>query len=107
MAASQADESAWFCTRFEQRGDAVFQRGRHCRGTYLRVHMPLGGVYSPQPVPLLYLHDFALCLPEFYEQHLTRLVGGGHGVFFPDFQRSLDPDTRSDAAMPPRQPQAA
>lgn len=66
-----------------------------------------GGVPSPAPAPVIYLHGFALCLSEVYEQNLIRLVDEGCVVFLPDFQRNRYHDTRHDAAVPPRQPRAA
>jgi hypothetical protein len=86
-------------------GYAVYQRGSHADGTYIRVYVP-EAARSPRPEPLrtiTYLHGFALCMPSFYEAHLIELVRQGHVVFFPDFQRSLYPDPPPDAPPAVRQ----
>ncbi|WP_156796619.1 hypothetical protein [Cyanobium sp. PCC 7001] len=86
-------------------GYAVYQRGSHADGTYIRVYVP-EQARSPRPEPLraiTYLHGFALCMPSFYEAHLVELVRQGNLVFFPDFQRSLYPDTPPGAPAAVRQ----
>lgn len=86
-------------------GYAVYQRGSHADGTYIRVYVP-EQARSLRAEPLrtiTYLHGFALCMPSFYEAHLIALVRQGHVVFFPDFQRSLYPDTPPGAPAAVRQ----
>lgn len=99
--ASQAWQVAHHPAEGSHPAYAVYQRGSHAEGTFIRVYVP-ELARSPGPEPLrtiTYLHGFALCMPSFYEAHLIELVRRGHLVFFPDFQRSLYPDT--PPAAPP------
>lgn len=86
-------------------GYAVYQRGSHAEGTFIRVYVPeLARSARAEPLrTVTYLHGFALCMPRFYEAHLIDLVRRGHLVFFPDFQRSLYPDTPPGAPPAVRQ----
>jgi acetyl esterase/lipase len=72
----------------------VYQAGSHVRGTFIRVVVPAGLGQGELPIAsVLYLHGFALCMPEFYEAHVLELVRLGYVVFFPDYQRSRYPDS--------------
>lgn len=86
-------------------GYAMYQRGSHAEGTFIRVYVPeLARSARAEPLrTVTYLHGFALCMPRFYEAHLIDLVRRGHLVFFPDFQRSLYPDTPPGAPPAVRQ----
>ena len=56
----------WQETLDEKAGCRIFQRGRHCEGTFVRVYVPdqVDGSCPPPPV-IVYLHGFALCVPAF------------------------------------------
>lgn len=70
-------------------GYRIHQSGNHQCGTYIRVYVPDSATQPGAPLKsILYLHGFALCIPEFYELHMIQLVKEGYIVFFPDFQPS-------------------
>ena len=84
-----ASDGAWEETTVDQAGCAIFQRGRHRDGTFIRVYVPKQAEDPNQPLrAILYLHGFALCPPTFYEVHLRELAGQGWIVIYPDFQCS-------------------
>lgn len=73
----------------QRKGYRIYQSGNHPCGTYMRVYVPDSATQPGTPLKsVLYLHGFALCIPEFYELHMIRLVKEGYIVFFPDFQPS-------------------
>ncbi|PZD70287.1 hypothetical protein C1752_14374 [Acaryochloris thomasi RCC1774] len=90
----------------EQRaGYRIHQSGDHVSGTYMRVYVPDTATKPGNPLKsIVYLHGFALCIPDFYEEHMLQLVKEGYIIFFPDFQPSFyrtvlpsaSPQTRED-----------
>jgi hypothetical protein len=83
-------QDAWQQRVDPELGATIYQRGKHYRGDYVRVYVPLAAEDPATPLRvLIYLHGFALCLPSFYEAHLRYLVQQGWIVIFPDFQRSF------------------
>ncbi|MFK8185583.1 MAG: hypothetical protein AB8B99_19575 [Phormidesmis sp.] len=100
-ASSPSSSQQWHCEYCEAEDYYIYQSGSHREGTFIRVYVP-GSLSKPEatnsniPTPelksILYLHGFALCMPEFYEDHLVKLVTEGYIVFFPDFQRSFYPN---------------
>ena len=91
----------WKCFEFEgykiyareERYYTIYQTGSHQDGDYLRVYVPKIPYNENGKLKVItYLHGFALCIPEFYEEHLTQLANLGYYVFFPDYQKSNYPD---------------
>ncbi len=91
----------WKCFEFsgyqiyarEEQYYTIYQTGSHQDGDYLRVYVPKNPYQEKGKLKVItYLHGFALCLPEFYEQHLSQLATLGYYVFFPDYQKSNYPD---------------
>ena len=76
----------------------IYQTGSHRDGDFVRLYAPKNPYQEDGKFKVItYLHGFSLCLPQFYEKHLKRLVEEGYYVFFPDFQKSDYPDfTKSD-----------
>lgn len=76
-------------------GYTVYQSGSHIRGNYIQVFVPHKPCFDTEGKRklIVYLHGFALCLPQFYEAHLEELAKKGYYVFFPDFQKSDYPDS--------------
>lgn len=86
----------WQAIWDEAAGCRILQRGRHCDGTFVRLYVPKQAEDASQtPRVILYLHGFALCLPDFYDAHMRELASQGWIVIFPDFQRS----TYKEAAL--------
>ncbi|MFN6339231.1 MAG: hypothetical protein ACK41W_10995 [Cyanobacteriota bacterium] len=87
----------------EQDGCTIFQRGRHHDGTFIRVYVPKRAKDPAHPPRvILYLHGFALCLPDFYQDHLRELARQGWIVIFPDFQRGTYREEPLPGAVGPR-----
>ena len=70
----------------------IYWSGSHREGDFVQA-------YAPDPMPqtdkakiIVYLHGFALSLPQFYNDHIETLVRAGYYVIFPDFQQSTYPD---------------
>ncbi|MDJ0601576.1 MAG: hypothetical protein QNJ37_22365 [Crocosphaera sp.] len=91
----------WQCFEFsgykiyskEEQYYTIYQTGSHQDGDYLRVYVPKNPYNEKGKLKVItYLHGFALCLPEFYEEHLSQLATLGYYVFFPDYQKSNYPD---------------
>lgn len=83
----------WKCIQKE--GYKICQSGSHHLGDFIRVFVPESPCRSKEGKikVILYLHGFALCMPDFYEQHLKVLAQQqGYYVFFPDFQKSEYPN---------------
>ncbi len=84
-------------------GYRIHQSGKHINGTFMRVYVPDAAIQSngQRLKAIMYLHGFALCMPSFYEKHLETLAKEqGYVVFFPDFQRSLYPNTQPEESDP-------
>ncbi|MGK7880715.1 MAG: hypothetical protein AB4060_11530 [Crocosphaera sp.] len=93
----------WKCFEFEgyqiyareEKDYTVYQTGSHRDGDYLRVYVPKIPYNENGKLKVItYLHGFALCIPEFYEEHLSHLANLGYYVFFPDYQKSNYPDKK-------------
>ncbi|MEL4894232.1 hypothetical protein [Crocosphaera sp. Alani8] len=98
---SSPPKQDWKCFEFsgyqiyarEERYYTIYQTGSHQNGDYLRVYVPKNPYNENGKLKVItYLHGFALCLPEFYEEHLSQLATLGYYVFFPDYQKSNYPD---------------
>ncbi len=70
----------------------IYWSGSHREGDFVQVYAPESLAANTKPKVIVYLHGFALCLPQFYAQHLEALVAQGYFVVFPDFQRSTYPN---------------
>ena len=81
-----------------KRAYTIYQTGSHRDGDFVRIYAPKNPYQEDGRFKVItYLHGFSLCLPQFYEDHLKKLVQEGYYVFFPDFQKSDYPDfTKSD-----------
>ncbi|ACB52593.1 unknown [Crocosphaera subtropica ATCC 51142] len=91
----------WNCFEFsgyqiyskDEQDYTIYQTGSHKDGDYLRIYVPKNPYQEKGKLKVItYLHGFALCMPQFYEQHLSQLATLGYYVFFPDYQKSDYPD---------------
>ncbi|WP_198648958.1 hypothetical protein [Cyanothece sp. BG0011] len=91
----------WNCFEFsgyqiyskDEQDYTIYQTGSHQDGDYLRIYVPKKPDQENGNLKVItYLHGFALCMPQFYEQHLSQLASLGYYVFFPDYQKSNYPD---------------
>ena len=77
----------------EEKDYTVYQTGSHQDGDYLRVDVPKNPYNEKGKLKVItYLHGFALCIPEFYEEHLSNLAKCGYYVFYPGYTKSDYPD---------------
>lgn len=76
----------------QKEGFKIYWSGSHQEGDFVQAYAPDSPPEGGKPKVVVYLHGFALCLPDFYKAHLEHLVQQGYYVIFPDFQQSAYPD---------------
>ncbi|MDJ0736836.1 MAG: hypothetical protein QNJ47_22680 [Nostocaceae cyanobacterium] len=72
----------------------VYYSGNHLDSNFIQVYVP-NNPYRDEKgktKAVIYMHGFALCMPQFYEKHLEELVQKGYYVFFPGFQKNNYPE---------------
>lgn len=94
-----AENSEWKC--HEEIDYKVYFSGSYIDSNFIKLYVPNNPYRDKQgkTKAVIYLHGFALCMPKFYEQHLSELVKKGYYVIFPGFQKSdypENPDSNED-----------
>jgi hypothetical protein len=84
--------SEWKCE--DKPSYKIYYSGSHINSDFIKIYVPNHPYRDDKgkTKAVIYMHGFALCMPQFYEQHLEELVEKGYYVFFPGFQKSDYPN---------------